>query len=382
MFFLCTVRTKQKLMSKDIARVLVAPMDWGLGHATRCIPLVNALQKAGIEVIIAAEGAQLSLLQKEFPQLKFIHLQGYRIRYSVSKRLFSLKIATQIPKILQTIYQEKQWLKKAMAEYAFDMVISDNRYGLHHKDCYNIFITHQLNIAVAINGIRSLVRKLNYRLIEKFDECWVPDFDGAVNMAGELSHPAKLPAMKIEYLGCLSRFSFGEQQNVQFNYCAVISGPEPQRSIFESLVLDCFKNLPGKKLLISGRPGDQTQSLSGDDITIHSHAEAKQLQQLLSASRFIITRAGYSTVMDLVAMKRSALLVATPGQTEQEYLATYLSEKKWFSSVAQEDLTADFIQECEYHDREVFPYGNVETEIKLEKIINGLFNKQSKHLQA
>jgi uncharacterized protein (TIGR00661 family) len=337
------VRTKEKLISAGKSKVLLAPMDWGLGHATRCIPLVNALQNAGIEVIIAAEGAQFSLLQKEFPHLKFIHLQGYRIRYSTSKRLFAFKIATQLPKILLTVYREHKWLKQQIAKHEITMVISDNRYGLFNKNIFSVFLTHQLNISVPKKWMRSVVQQLNYKCIENFNECWIPDIQGAINVAGELAHPEKLPAIPVKYIGILSRFSADGMNEIEFDHCALISGPEPQRTIFETIIMNAFEKLEGKKIIIRGKPSAKNISSNKNDVTIYDHVEAAALQNIIKRSRSVIARAGYSTIMDLIAIKKTALLVPTPGQTEQEYLATYLANKKWFSYVEQEKLSAEVI---------------------------------------
>lgn len=332
--------TKQKLMQTEKPRVLVAPMDWGLGHATRCIPLVRALQNLGIEVIIAAEAAQLSLLKNEFPHLNFIHLQGYRIHYSNSKRLLPIKIALQIPKILLTIQREHNWLKKRIETLNIQAVISDNRYGLFHKNIYSVFMTHQLTVDTPYKTLTSFVRFLNYKRIKNFDECWVPDFaDRINNLAGKLSHPERLPKMPVHYIGNLSRFE-ETKGAIKYDHLAIISGPEPQRTIFEEKVRKYFPYLNGKKCILRGKPAAYRDALHEENIDVFNHVGANDLQAIIASSKNIICRAGYSTIMDLAAMKKTALLVPTPGQTEQEYLGKYLAEKNWFSYVTQDELNA------------------------------------------
>jgi UDP:flavonoid glycosyltransferase YjiC (YdhE family) len=159
-------------------KILIAPLDWGLGHASRCIPLINHLQKRGCEIIIAADGEQLSLLKKEFPGLESVQLKGYNINYSRYKRWLGVKILWQIPKILIRIRQEHNYLKNIVDKYCIDLVIADNRYGLYSKQIPCIFITHQLTVQAPFKWLQNLIQKINYRYISKFAECWVPDFEG------------------------------------------------------------------------------------------------------------------------------------------------------------------------------------------------------------
>jgi predicted glycosyltransferase len=364
------VPAKQKLIQKERPRVLVAPMDWGLGHATRCIPLVSALQNLGIEVIIAAEGAQLSLLQKEFSHLNFIHLQGYRIQYSNSKRLLPIKIAFQVPKILLTIRREHNWLKKRIKDLNIDAVISDNRYGLYNKDILSVFITHQLTIDTPLKSLTSLLQLLNYKRIENFDECWVPDFaDAKLNIAGKLSHPKKKPKLPVHYIGLLSRFT-GKKEKSEYDHLALISGPEPQRSLFEHKIRKYFPYLNGKKTMVLGKPDKFSVADDDDNIEIRNHVEARQLETIIASSKNIVCRAGYSTIMDLIAMKRTALLVPTPGQTEQEYLAERLSEQQWFSTTSQNDLNAAVITQAADRSLVIPEFEQVDLNAFLKEFLN------------
>ena len=202
------------------SRILVAPLDWGLGHATRCIPVISALIKQHCTVIVAAEGQNKTLMQKEFPQLQFIELRGYRVRYSRKKFWLPVKLLWQLPKIMYRIYAENRWLKKAIKEYRVDGVISDNRMGLHNKQIPCVYITHQLTIKTGSLFTESLAQKIHYHYINKFKACWVPDAEGVVNLAGELSHPATLPKMPVKYLGSLSRFEKAAVEN-QYDLCII-----------------------------------------------------------------------------------------------------------------------------------------------------------------
>ncbi|TMI85631.1 MAG: glycosyl transferase family 28, partial [Bacteroidetes bacterium] len=124
---------KQPFEEKNLRklRILVAPLDWGLGHATRCIPIIQHLLKADVEVWLAGEGAQEKLLADEFPDLPFLSLHGYRIRYARSAIGLVKNILFQAPKIVKAIRNENKWLAKMIDEHHFDAVISDNRYGLY-----------------------------------------------------------------------------------------------------------------------------------------------------------------------------------------------------------------------------------------------------------
>lgn len=193
-------------------RILVAPLDWGLGHATRCIPLIKAFLTKGAAIWLAGEGAQETLLRSEFPDLPFLQLPGYRIRYAKTSRGLVWKMIQQAPKMKKAIRAEHQWLQQAVEEYGFDAVLSDNRYGLYHSNIPCIFMTHQLLIKSSLGALsEKILQHRNYRYINRFTECWVPDDPGGNNLAGELSHPAVRPAIPLRYTGPLSRFSITEK---------------------------------------------------------------------------------------------------------------------------------------------------------------------------
>ena len=186
-------------------RVLFAPLDWGLGHATRCIPLVREFQALGCEVIIAAESATKALLATEFQDLNFIPLKGYRVGYTRKRKFLPLKIIAQIPRILSVIYYEQRWVKKVVEENAINLIIADNRFGLYHKDIPSIYLTHQLLIRTGREWTDKIAQKIHFSFIRKYTGCWVPDFQGKQNISGELGH-VQHPPPSLRYIGCLSRF--------------------------------------------------------------------------------------------------------------------------------------------------------------------------------
>ncbi len=318
--------------------MLVAPLDWGLGHATRCVPLITALLAQGFEVLIAAEEAGAALLAQEFPDLKILPIHGYNVRYSKGGQFFFLKMVFQSAKVSAAIKKENAWLKKAAAEHRIDIVISDNRFGLYHKGLHCVFMTHQLFIKTGNSITEQIAQKINYHYIGRFNECWVPDHPGTDNLAGELSHPGKMPPVPVKYIGALSRFNKNDAEKT-IDILAIVSGPEPQRSLFEELLRKQL-NIPGKKnVLVRGLPGKMfTRKWSFENPVLIDHLPAAELNQLALSAKLVIARSGYSTVMDLAALQQKAILIPTSGQPEQEYLAGYLSQKKYCITVAQEAL--------------------------------------------
>ncbi|HQQ99484.1 MAG TPA: glycosyltransferase [Ferruginibacter sp.] len=327
---------------KNINRlvVLVAPLDWGLGHATRCIPIIKALLELNCEVVAAASGAQKALLEKEFPAIRFLELEGYKIMYGNDGLSTRLRLIGQIPKIFRMIRREFRWLKITIEKEGIDLVISDNRMGLNTKSVPCIYITHQLQIQTGNRFFDKLAQKLHYRFINRFQECWVPDYESGKNLAGALSHPVLLPKATLKYLGPLSRFRKNEQA-MKYDVAIILSGPEPQRSILEKIICEQARLVPGKKLiLIRGLPLE-TKPLNGlpDNLEHKNHLGGKELNDIIGQSDLVIGRCGYSTVMDLAVLGKKAVLIPTPGQTEQEYLAKHLAAGNLFCCMQQEGFS-------------------------------------------
>lgn len=318
-------------------KVLIAPLDWGLGHATRCIPLINSLLQNGCEVIIASSGDQLALLQKEFPRLQTIPLKGYNIQYSASKRSLPLKILWQIPKILLSIRNEKRWLRQTIKDLEINLVISDNRFGLSSKLIPCVFITHQLKIKAPYQRLQNLIQKINYRYINHYTECWVPDFEGSFNVAGSLSHPSAMPVVPVKYIGPLCRFESTAEAEKKYSFLILLSGPEPQRTLLENKILKLVPHLNGRLLFVRGKPGSYEEIEVPPNCTAINHLPTSQLQQAFAACEFIIGRSGYTTVMEVVSLQKKAILIPTPGQTEQEFLARHLMQQNWCYSCSQDD---------------------------------------------
>ena len=295
-------------------RILVAPLDWGIGHATRCIPIIKALIANNFEVILAADGRPMHLLSAEFPKIEIIRFAGYNIKYPKFLPM-SISMLLQAPKLLWKIKKENTALAEIIKDYNIDAVISDNRFGLHSNQVPCAFITHQLQIQSPY--FTKSIRKFNYQYINKYTACWVMD-DEKLNLAGELSKPNTLPN-NTSYIGIQSRF---EKQEVEkkYDYLAVVSGPEPQRTILEKGLTNALKDRKEKSLIVLGKPEADSSEQIGS-LTIKSHLNAKDLNTAILRSELIICRPGYSTIMDLAKLEKKAIFIPTPGQTEQEYLA-------------------------------------------------------------
>jgi UDP:flavonoid glycosyltransferase YjiC (YdhE family) len=322
----------------DSVKVLIAPLDWGLGHATRCFPIIKELLNQRCEVIIAATGVQRALLQREFPSLTFVELPGYRIRYGKNRAITILRLICSIPKILIRIKQERAWLRRFAVTEGLDLVISDNRYGLTVEGVFCVFITHQLRIRTPFGRwADDLLQWMNYRLIRNFSRCWVPDVSGSKALAGELSNPVANPIIPLRYIGWLSRLTPRENDSGA-DVLVLLSGPEPQRSLLEEKILEQTAGLACKIALVRGLP-EGGPALKSGSMIVYDHLPAAELERVMAGAQLVIARSGYSTVMDLARMGKRAILIPTPGQTEQEYLGRYLAEKGWSVCIRQNELS-------------------------------------------
>lgn len=319
-------------------RILVAPLDWGLGHATRCIPIINELLKQGCEVVLAAEGKQQELLSKEFAEITLLPLQGYRVQYGKSKRGLLWKILLQVPGLIKKIHKEHKWLKDVAEKNNIDAVISDNRYGLYHHSIPTVFITHQLLIKTGIGKWADRVlQKKNYKYINRFTKCWVPDNE--INgLCGELSHPEKKPQTPVEYIGAVSRFFKKEISVLNKHLLILLSGPEPQRTLLEEKIINEVSNYQGTATIVRGLPGEGNLIPSTNMIKFYNHLATEDLNIEMQKAEYIIARSGYSTIMDIAALQKKSILIPTPGQTEQEYLSDLMKEKSWAVTFSQEEF--------------------------------------------
>ena len=363
---------KGKLPGKP--RILVAPLDWGLGHATRCIPIIHELIRQDRQVWLAGDGAIEKILRGEFPQLPFLELPGYHIRYSRSGKGLIGAMIRQFPRIISAIRFEHKWLKNQLARYQFDAVISDNRFGLNSIAVPCVFITHQLAIKSPMGKwSEKWLRRLNYLYINRFSECWIPDLVGERSLAGDLSHPEVLPDIPIFYIDLVSRFSKIDVEEKKRRLVVIMSGPEPQRSIFENLLIDQLVLYNGTVDFIRGTPVAETILPSTNQLNFYNHLPSPELNKKIAEAEFVISRAGYSTVMDLVQVQKKSILIPTPGQTEQEYLADHLTRNHIAFCIRQEN----FVLKRELDAAKSFPFdipatGGRKLEETIKEFIGGL----------
>ncbi|OQY02299.1 MAG: hypothetical protein B6I20_07085 [Bacteroidetes bacterium 4572_117] len=353
------------MLKQNPKTVLVCPLNWGLGHASRDVVIIKQLLQNGFKVIIGTDKAPLSFLQSEFPKLPFIQLQSVEIKYPKGKQM-ALKMLFSLPKLLYGIFKEHQMLKKIISQHTIDIVISDNRFGLWNKNIYSVFVTHQLEIQLpkTIKFVKPLVNTINRWFIGNYNTCWIPDFPG-INVAGLLSLPKKTPA-NCRFIGILSRFNPGNIQAKKYDILAILSGPEPQRSIFEQILIAEFKKNKSKALIIRGKP-NISGSYSENNIGFVNHLATNILTQTILSTPIIVSRSGYSSIMDYLKLEKNAILVPTPGQTEQEYLAKKLKTKQWFYFQNQNEFSLKkSLEKCKnYHVPDIdIKEGLLENEIK------------------
>lgn len=321
-------------------RILVAPLDWGLGHATRCIPVIRELLEQDADVWLAGESAQEKILKSEFPLLPLLPLKGYRIKYAGTAAGLVWQMFRQLPRMQQAIRDEHQWLRNTSRRFEFDAVISDNRYGLYHPGIPSVIMTHQLLIKTGWGKISErILQEKNYRYINRFNMCWVPDEDGPASFAGELSHPARMPEIPVRYTGLLSRFSKGTIPVKKDHLLFLLSGPEPQRGILEKIFREQAVNYPGKAVLVRGLPGANEVLQGMGEIRIFNHLDTESLSRQMQEAEYVICRSGYSTVMDAMTLGKKCIFIPTPGQTEQEYLGRYLMEKGIALCISQKNFS-------------------------------------------
>ena len=320
-------------------RILVAPLHWGLGHATRCIPIINALIEHGFEPIIASDGVALDLLKKEFPKLICLELPSYNIEYSKKGQSLKLKLFKNIPKILKAIKAEKRVTQTIIKKYKIDGIISDNRFGVYNSKVPSVYITHQLNV---LSGNTTWIStKLHQHIIKKYDECWIPDVEGEFNLSGRLGHLKHAP-FPLKYLGAISRFEKSKLP-VIYDLLVLLSGPEPQRTIIEELLFKQLKTYKGKVLFIKGKVETKQTISNNGNFTIYNFMQTQELQKALNESKLIIARSGYTTVLDLTKLEKKAFFIPTPGQFEQEYIANRFDKKGIVASCKQKDFKIEML---------------------------------------
>jgi len=307
-----------------------------LGHATRCIPIINALLKANYEPVLASDGDALLLLQKEFPLLQSVELPSYNVSYPKNGKNLKLKLFLQLPHIISAIKKERKIVAQLIDNKNIDGIISDNRFGVYSKKVPSVYMTHQLK--VLSEKTTFITTKIHQQFIRKFDECWIPDVEENPNFSGNLGH-LKNPGFNLKYLGILSRF-LPEKLEIKYDLVLLLSGPEPQRTLLENKLLLELKDFKGRVLMVRG-VFSAAEITAPNNFKIVNYLLANELEQAINQSNLVIARSGYSTIMDLAALGKKAFFIPTPGQFEQEYLAKMLQENSVAPYVKQDEFKAE-----------------------------------------
>lgn len=312
-------------------KILICPLNWGLGHATRCVPIIRQLMAEGHELVMAADGFPLAFLQQEFPSLRIIELPSYSISYSSGKSQIS-SMFFSITNIIRGIVKEHFWLKKILNTEHFDQVISDNRFGMWNKRVHSIYITHQLMVKMprGLKKLEPIVWFIHRCFINRYNECWIPDNKENDGLSGDLSHKYPLPT-NAKFIGIQSRFQnmIDIQPDIRFEVVAIVSGIEPQRTLFEKSLIEKYRNADYRILIISGQPQVGNPETIIGNITLITHLSDLEMASVFLGTKKIISRSGYSTIMDLSTLNclHKSEFIPTPGQTEQEYLAMILGRQ-------------------------------------------------------
>ena len=340
-------------------KVFYAVLNMGLGHATRSLPIIKEFINKNWQLLIGSNGRSLEFLKKELPTTKFIVTPDYGISYSQSNFLF-FKLIPQISRIFRKIREEKQLCDKIVAEFSPDLVISDHCYGMYHSNIQNYFLSHQIYFAIPqpFQFLSPLISRFNHSFHRKYHKVIIPDLpeNGNGLLSGRLSNTPSVQG-KYYYAGILSSIR-KQVPNEQVDLLVSISGPEPQRTIFEKIILKQINRISGKKIVVLGKSEKDEIIVYEDDLKVYSHLPRCDMEKLFNQAELIITRPGYSTLMELSELGKIALLVPTPGQTEQQYLANRMAEKGWFYFVDQKHL-------------------NLVRDIEIAKTYGGLFKPDS-----
>ena len=308
--------------------IIVAPLNWGIGHATRCIPIIQELLKMGLDVIIASDGNALELLKLQFPDLKYHNLPSYHIKYGKKNAL--LPFIYRWPILLWAISAEHLALKKIIKTSHCVGIISDNRLGLYHHSIPSYYMTHQVNMKAPLSWLSWLGNTIHHFFMKKFEGVWIPDYNDSY-LGGQLSYQSK--SIKTTFINPLSRLEKVAGSAIIRDFIVVLSGIEPQRTHLEKILRNKLEKSDYTYLIVKGKLGAKNLDTNTVDFL-----GSDELALEISQSKYVISRAGYSSIMDWDKLESKALLIPTPGQSEQEYLAKHLLSHPLFTSQNQGEI--------------------------------------------
>ncbi len=352
--------------------ILFCPLDWGLGHITRDVPLIQYCVNEGHKVIVAGSEKVIQIAKEACPTITTELFTGFEIIYS-KKRGIIIGLLLKLPDYIVDFYNDHKKTEALADKHNVDLVISDNRFGCYSKEAYSVYISHQLQfrlkgIAKPFNFIPAWVHR---QIIKKYNHCLIPDFETKPRLAGELSEKKRLrtPAT---YIGILSRFEPKTADKTE-DTVVLLGGPEPYRTQFEHIIINQANEMQIPVTIIQGKPDTNHQKTTIGFVKRVSMLTGDELENRLLTAKTIISRSGYSSLMDLAALNRTAVIVPTPGQPEQEYLARYLHQSGYFVTMSQQAFNLKTATELIAHkltfDNRTHPiFANT-----LQKIFNQLY---------
>lgn len=320
-------------------RVLFGVCSWGLGHATRDLPLLRRMIKAGHTLTLVGIGRSLDLLKDELKDAcSYFTIPDSSSVYS--ERDFSVtRFLSYFPIYMSEIVQEHSQIKKLIKREKYERIISDNRYGVYNKEIPSYLISHQLRFIAPgrVKLFEMATEGFNYSFFKyNFSKFLVPDYKEDP-LSGDLSHNLKyFKEKRIEYLGVLSDLKKRETAE-DIDYFISLSGPEPQRTILEKKIFEQAPLLKGKVVIALGKPEDPRDE-TANHLRVFGYLGRKRQEEIMNRSKLVITRPGYTTIMELSLLGKRALFIPTPGQTEQVYLAEYHKKRRNFYCVGQDKL--------------------------------------------
>lgn len=327
------------------SHVLVSPLNWGLGHASRCIPIIQYFLEQGCKVSIASDGNALQLLKDEFPELDVLELHSTKVTYSTFGFYFYLKLILQGFGLQKRALKDEDLVEAYVESHGVDLIVSDHRFGTYSKGVKSVIICHQLQFKAGLFSYSSSY--FNAQQLNRFAEVWVPDTTTSPNLSGILSQSNRVK-VPVKTIGVLSRF---EQLKLEetIDYLAVISGPEPLRTQFEQKLIKSFSALKSRNNVIVRGVYEQEKLEDLPHLKFYNHLKSEELNQLICSAKLVICRSGYSSVMDMASLGKKAFFVPTPHQGEQDYLAKRLEQKKIAPYASQEKFQTSSLKNVELY---------------------------------
>jgi len=330
--------------------IIYGVCSWGLGHATRSLPVIRKLISEDYHVTVISNGRSLEVLKKELgPDLQYVDIPDYPMLLSENTRQFLAKSMVYWPVFIKRIEDGLAQLQKILQKKHYDCIISDARYDMYSKKIPSFFISHQMRIMnpLQIQMFERAMERFNQFFFKRFIDVIVPDYKED-NLSGDLSHHLRrIDEDSIHYVGVLSDFSKRPLKK-DIDYLISISGPEPQRSMLEEKLASQAHELEGNVVMTLGK-AENYSIVKKKHLTTYSFVTKELREELLNRAKLVVSRSGYSTIMDVAVVGTKALFIPTPGQIEQEYLSQYHNSLGTFYSVSQDviHLKTDVLKAAE-----------------------------------